>query len=347
MTISGTSTNNEVSLQQSNTRSTLSRRRKKTQELLKGYIDNLTIHGATKILTGSIPERIFWAILLFGILVYFFYSSRILYLNFLSKRVHSDIENVDVDELPLPSITLCDYKIFQCTAKVYNSSSRNCEKEKVAKWLLNFESRARCWDSDARKFSKTTCNFGQTSNHPGCITFNANQTIKQKASGKQYNAYFEIVPTLYTGVFLFLHKRNEAPIDFIDRHENVIRYGHTDIILQRRDVKRLPAPYQSNCSSQRISNSLEYPSYSKSLCKQACYARNMLDQCGAINDLWFSYLPPALKKMHQRHHVNKTEQEIRNCIYGFVHGFLPDCKCQQSCEETVFATRVNKIMEYP
>ena len=33
--------------------------RVKTKRLLRDYIENLTIHGATKVLTGSIPEQIF------------------------------------------------------------------------------------------------------------------------------------------------------------------------------------------------------------------------------------------------------------------------------------------------
>ena len=61
--------------------------RVKATRLLRGYIDNLTIHGATKILTGSIPESIFWTILSLGVLVYFLYSVNGLLMQFMSNEV--------------------------------------------------------------------------------------------------------------------------------------------------------------------------------------------------------------------------------------------------------------------
>ena len=90
----------------------ISRLREKTQRLLRGYIDNLTIHGATKILTGSIPERIFWIVILLSVLVYFCYSANRLLVQFLGNEIIVSNEIVNVDKVKLPSVTVCDRKKF-------------------------------------------------------------------------------------------------------------------------------------------------------------------------------------------------------------------------------------------
>ena len=86
----------------------ISRLRERTQRLLKGYIDNLTIHGATKILTGSIIERIFWAVISFGILGYFVYSANALLFQYLSNEIIVNNESVSVAGVKLPAVTVCD-----------------------------------------------------------------------------------------------------------------------------------------------------------------------------------------------------------------------------------------------
>ena len=66
--------------------------RMKMQHLLKGYIDNLTIHGVTKIFKGAFMERLFWLAIFVGVLVYFFYSSHTLLMKYSSNDYVTNTE---------------------------------------------------------------------------------------------------------------------------------------------------------------------------------------------------------------------------------------------------------------
>ena len=286
-------------------------------------------------ITGSIPEKVFWAMALVGVLVFFVYNAKSLYLEFHSRRIVVHDEDVYENALQLPSITLCDYKIFQCTAKSYKGTNKNCKN--ISQLANKFEDHALCWNHRMKEYTKSNCSFRGTTNHPGCVTFNPDQTIEQQGDGKHYNARFQVVSSLFTGVFLFLHKKHELPINFINRHEYVVTKGQTDVELYREDIKRLPVPYSSNCTNHK--------GPCKSLCMQSCYARHILNECGAVGNFWKNYIPPEM--VHAHHNSNKTDQEIRNCLQDFIHGFLPDCKCNTPCEETVFKATVKKVMAVP
>ena len=67
------------------------------------------------------------------------------YLGLLSRRIAIDIEDINVNQLHPPSITLCDDKIYQCVAKSYkNKTIRYCEN--IAKLVYDYESKAKCYD---------------------------------------------------------------------------------------------------------------------------------------------------------------------------------------------------------
>ena len=94
----------------SSTERRLHKLRDKCQHLLKGYIDNLTIHGATRIFTGSPAERVIWTVSLFGVFAYFFYSVHSLLSIFLSNEVIINNDILDLDEQGFMQ-PLTDYRL--------------------------------------------------------------------------------------------------------------------------------------------------------------------------------------------------------------------------------------------
>ena len=80
----------------SDTRLRLMRYREHTRSSLKNYIDNLTVHGVTKIFTGSVVERFFWAVVFLGVFAFFLI---ILYSLFTLFNSHTYITNTQLLEV--------------------------------------------------------------------------------------------------------------------------------------------------------------------------------------------------------------------------------------------------------
>ena len=200
---------------------------------MTGYIDNLTIHGATKILTGAIPERIFWGVILFGVLAYFFYSANALLGQFLNNDVIVNNERISVDEVKLPVATVCDAVLFTCSGMLYKNESlrsSTCAPRRLAASMNYFKKNYWCWDANQLKYTKS-CNHTVSSNHPGCLTFNPLQTITQDVSGRHQKARFLVKTLNNNSVFLFLHNVNEIPSWIKRHHYTVTTPGYYNVII--------------------------------------------------------------------------------------------------------------------
>ena len=323
----------------------ISRLRERTQRLLKGYIDNLTIHGATKILTGSIIERIFWAVISFGILGYFFYSANALLFQYLSNEIIVNNESVSVAGVKLPAVTVCDTGSFTCSGMLYKNKSLHastCDPRKLAASQNQFKKAYWCWEANQLKYTKK-CNHTVLQNHPGCLTFNPLQTITQDVSGRHQKARFVVRPTNNKSVFLFLHNTNEVP-SWVNRHQYTITStGFYNVIIQQRDIKRLQAPFKSKCSFNGNLKKYGFP-YSKSLCQDSCYSRDMIDKCGTVTDLWWQYLP-SYKREADTKFINKSIKENnKRCLWSFLSGSpnRKPCECISPCQETMYEAAIKK-----
>ena len=290
--------------------------RKKTRELINGYIDNLTIHGATKILTGTIPERIFWALVTTIVMGYFFYSARLLMIKFMDYESIMNNEVVKFEQLRYPSITVCDVISFMCSSLQYKNSSLLCNTERnrtLHKMIDEFEGSVECQKSGA--YTNKSCAQRYTLHHPGCITINPEQSITQSNPGRNRLVRYRVKPN-GQGLYLFFHNSDEVP-SFLHRfHHKIIANGVYDVTVTRTDFKRLPAPYRSNCSPPPLKSSI-FP-YSRSLCYQTCVARNMLYTFGTVGDNWWHYLPASMHK-NTTHLNNKniTNERMRMNIRDF------------------------------
>ena len=310
--------------------------RGKAKRLLRDYINNLTIHGATKVLTGSIPEQIFWAILSFGVLGYFFYSAYGLLMQFMSYEFIVSTEVFDVEEVKLPAITVCDGLIFFCAAWLYKNESvyDYCKGYDFHKMTNDFKENIQCYDTNAAKWTKN-CTY-TTSSHPGCVTFNSQKTITQKVQGRHRKAQFAVSPTNGMGVYVFLHNTNEVP-SWIDRIKYYVRStGWYNVMAKKRDIKRLRAPFKSNCSlKENLSKGLF--SYSKTLCHESCFARDMFRACGTLLDFYAKYLP-SFETTNDQSRNNTTIESDRKCLKDFISSTRDrqPCKCVNLCQETVY-----------
>ena len=325
--------------------------REKIQYLLKAYIDNLSIHGASKILKGSLLERLVWAVILIGALVYFFINANQLLRKVISNETMTNNEISQVDDIKIPSVTVCDTKSFECSSKY-----KRCEERDIRQMVDNFHKNISCWKIDG--YTQEQCNFKVSSYHLGCFTLNPTQSITQMSPGRNSKTRFLLKPTDGAGVFVFVHDVDQVP-SWMDRYQyKTYAAGYHDIVVSRRDIQRLPAPYHSNCSTPVVDTSGVFP-YSKSLCHQTCIARVMFSECNTVSEHWWQYLPSSLQpdtdSINNNNKSNSTHSTLKSigkddgnlefqaaqkCIDNILYNFNNHCVCPTPCKETIYGAKI-------
>ena len=323
--------------------------RKRLQRHLKDYINSLTVHGVSRVLTGTILERLFWALVLVGVFAYFFITAHTLLSQFTSYSFITNYEVVEVENINLPSITVCDHAIFTCSFTWYRNGSKlsDCNKLDLKKLAAIFMNSIFCYANGT--FQRQVCNYEVSPHYLGCIVINAKQSIKQESPGRRRVINFGFKP-IGNGLHLFLHHQNDV-ISWSDQLRNYVSSnGHYDVILKYREINRLPSPFHSNCITP-IANTehLTFP-YSKSLCQQQCLSKHMFYECGVVGNYWLIYLPTSIQhnttnnsnNNNNTHVGNNTEGLRRKCVYDVLAHYSPKCKCRNLCKETDYESKIEK-----
>ena len=292
------------------------------------------MHGVTKIFTGTIVERLFWFVVFVGVLVYFAITVHSLFTQFNSNEYFISSQPVQVDQMKLPSITICDMHAFLCSSYMYkNGTARPWCDEDYKDYVNNFTKNIFCHDSNT--WSDSHCNYELSSHLPGCITINPSQNVTQHTPGRNLDVRFKLQSH---SLYLFFHRSGEA-LSFKDRTKYKIKSpGGYNIILSRTDNLRLPAPFGSNCSTPHLPTSRKFP-YSHILCHQVCTATYMYDKCGAVGDYWWQYLA-AYKHKNYSHFNNSTIEATRKCVYDVLYNSTIPCRCTKPCKETKYDANI-------
>ena len=277
---------------------------------------------------------------------YFFYNANGLLVQYLSNGVIVNNEIVDVVEVKLPAVTVCDGDIFPCAGVMYKneSLSSSCEGKNFHELTNLFKKSAHCYDTNKMKFTNS-CNQTFSASHPGCVTFNPLQTIRQRVPGSHLKALFVVAPTNKKSVYVFLHNINEVP-SWVDHSSyKLTSTGKYNVISKQRNIKRLGAPFKSNCSSTDDLKQGGFP-YSKSLCHNSCYARDMFDACGTVTDFWKQYLASFKNKTDVQSKSSKEIERDKKCLGDFVFdtGARQPCKCINLCQETQYHVELKKFI---
>ena len=314
--------------------------RGRTKALLDSYIDNLTIHGATKVFKGSVPERILWAIVTLSVLGFLFFSAKTLLTNFLSNGVINDIKDVNVEKMQLPSVTVCDFEGYTCHIQEYENVTyrKYCKNLTRAVSLVNAQ--CQVYSSDWLNCSH---NFMRKSeDNLVCLTINQNQTIMQKEDGSERNFRVKL-KTFSKRVRLFFHQQDELPAPYLDRIKHIAELGKYNVILMQKNIAHLAEPYPSKCIEEVVKKGPF--SYTKTLCKMQCYAEDLKKKCGSLNAYWLQVLPSLMLNTNQTESKNKTAMETSECFKKFIGQPKPPCQCRIPCHETRYSARIERIRD--
>ena len=77
------------------------------QRIIMDYQESFTCHGLSRILRGSIWERVLWFLLLMGSLTFIGFLTHYLVAEYFEFKIRTEVRVLDAEEIALPSITLC------------------------------------------------------------------------------------------------------------------------------------------------------------------------------------------------------------------------------------------------
>ena len=164
----------------------------KIKELLKNYIESLTVHGVTKIFTGNIIERVFWFLVFISFFSYFLITLHSLFVQYNNHTYITNTQLFELEQIKLPIITVCNANSFLCGSLLYKNESTSkflwCDHNELKKKVTVFTNNIKCWKNN--KFEQNNCNYELSLHHPGCIIINPLQNITQDSPGRNRNLVY-------------------------------------------------------------------------------------------------------------------------------------------------------------
>lgn len=140
------------------------------------------------------------------------------------------------------------------------------------------------------------------------------------------------------GVIVMVHPRDVYPNPFAKGI--LLPTGSESFIsLTKLVFKRLKKPYKSNCTDGKGHFQIYPGKYSVINCQYSCHVRNMMEQCGYIEQAYKYHKPKefaeSLKRLKK---VPNNLTDVRQCMNTI---FSDNCDCPAACNEEKLMTTVS------
>ena len=324
------------------------------QEKKREYSQSFAIHGLSRIFHGTKHEKLFWLINLimcFGISAFLVNSQVKSYFN---KEVYNDEKHVNTEKTEFPTITICD-----------NSQQKKyayCDHFDTSKLFGMMQGQWRCKKKnkpvDENLYSIGTGNgvtfFGNPFNikcSENCIfndLFNW-VGLKNHTHCAQYNPNGDATTTTDRNSFhlkwrgsnskrnfnIYVHEAGDVPYvtDFGAFRMSYLQ--NVDLRIKTTKIKRLPAPYPSNCVTKDEEKDLNiFPGkYTLQSCSETIRCIRSFKECGDTYDYCRPYIPQDIKKVY--FNESTTFGTFMECLRKHV-GQNTVSECRPPCEETQY-----------
>ena len=327
------------------------------------YIGGLTVHGLTRVFTGTRVESFFWfGMLSLGSLLTFFVVFGLVK-KYTEHHVYVQISSQMVDEKPFPSVTICDenkvlenynaYCGMPCLLHDTKSSQHVCQE----KWmhLKTKESRKTLddhWTNGLFTVTRCTTWGGKRCNsfkyfksihryNGACITFNFNGNFSDIYGHFQIDFNYNHTealepPNRETSIVVLPHDPSILELDFTIKNQLEPMKTLT-MVYDNTITKRLPSPFPSNCTSEKLIDI--FPGgYSRRACIETQNYLQMYEKCGDVADYVRQYMP---QEIHRRFARNKTIADTCKCIHEFSKLEIFRVQCPFPCDETEISVLTN------
>lgn len=314
------------------------------------YEDSFTVHGLSKIFKGSTVERIVWLIALVGGLACVGFVVNQLVGKYTSKQTFIAIRKEIVHKNYFPSLTICLERYERdtyCSAPVGSDLERflNCNwKGKYPDTYINMFATFRYTTWRNRDFSVTCVGkegCGQKEFNPSVIrttNYSRATCVTWNYDGKYYNTgnkiQLKVKPLrrrkLPVNIEVIIHQHDDFP--FI-MDTGIIKLSSTldyQIRIQKNHIKRLPAPFSSNCSKD-LQKRIFPGKYSISSCLNTIKCMKALKLCNGTYDYCRDFID---EETYQKYRRNSSHDNAFLCLLNNPEKVIANVSdCQLPCEE--------------
>ena len=301
----------------------------------KEFVQSFTVHGLSRIFTGSRTESIFWStIVLFGIAI----SSFVIYglvCKYYRYEIYTEVSAKVTNENTFPSITFCDHNFMRdnyfaycgvplgqtheninssCLKKIKDSPDiKNIIKTKNGGWSNGLFHVRKCdtWGSKLCANDKYLKSL-RKHNH-SCFTWNWNGDLYDPYS----HAYieFEINKTAERKFSYMVASVHDPGVTELELTNRVFLEPSKTYQLQIKQtvLKRLPNPFPSNCTYS-MSQVIFPGKYTRRTCIESLNYIEMLKHCGDTLDYPKKFIPNDLVIKYER---NNSIAKTWGCMIMF------------------------------
>ncbi|XP_068686049.1 acid-sensing ion channel 1-like [Montipora foliosa] len=337
------------------------------KEKWNNYVENATLHGIQHVFARSaIFRRVLWGFFLLSGIGYFSYQCTCLVEKYFKYPVHTKISLKRESPIEFPAVTICNFNMFKKSLVDhygFGNVGRYAQRdpglqinESEIDWSqfenysmsslyssgghqMRYMIRQCVWIGEEctyRNFTPVLTSMGL------CHTFNSGQDgteiLKVNNAGAKFglnllldieqDEYFGLV-TKQAGLKVLIHHPQTPPM--VDELGFAVAPGtSTFVAVQKRIVRTLEFPYESNCTEEPITNMRGYTKYTSSACLLRCHARYIVQNCGCRD----VKLPPVDEAEECR--LKQTAQ----CVFPKTDKFYADvgmnCSCPTPCEARSF-----------
>ena len=313
-------------------------------KMKKSYLENLTVHGVSRIFCGSSwLERLLWFVSFNACFAYAIYNVKGYFDTYYEYEVTTEIRYQQVVNLNLPSIILCDQSTLMKRLKCFkglNSNGKNCTGTELRKAsTANFTTTFREGRHNGR--------VEPMKNHdvPGCAVFNAEGTAMHRGDGIAVTLN---VASLNGSLLMYINNKSTGweDVQIMGSEYKKVPKGQHALLLEHMNLKKLPSPYKNNCTNGEHFENFFTTYYTKPRCHETCLIVKMAQECGAISDHWAIHISKDLTQHYQKA-PKYNDSKKRECIEQQVDSMLEnvECDCNVPCDHTSFSEIAIKLQD--
>lgn len=317
------------------------------------YLQSVTLHGFTRIFTGSKIESLLWLIILITgccLIGFVFYD---LIRKYNRRDSYINIQHIATNKNYFPAITFCHkrtptYLYCNIIIKKYNRqyidmNAKPCHRSTTPKR----EDRVQGVGLDSsftNGYFKFTCGLGDYSCSGGfrsvsndCVTWNRDGNIYNEDGIFETVVSLPSVPTnSYFGKMEIIVHDDKAFGPVQQNAISVTSNNNYEITLEKIIVNRLGPPFPSNCTKEKLGDIFP-KEYSQTGCLSSKKCVEGFKKCGDTYDFCYWYIPDHVNKTYRS---NNTYMEVESCLRED-HQKTYFEYCPLPCEQKYFRTSVS------
>ena len=325
-----------------------SKRKIQITKKINDYVESFTVHGLTRVCRGNKLESVFWCLMLFGGILLSIIIISGLVSKYLNYGMYTEIRLEVTDRNYFPSITFCErylllYSYFAYCGVPHTMVNNNTSCDNIS-YFKETEFKSKNFWSNG-KFNVTKCvTWGQksclNSNYlksrfyfnNSCFTWNYNGDLHDIYSHVEIEFKFdkpELLKSMDPEIIAIPHNPEVTEIDVTNKVD-IEPYKKYEIKIDKTILRRLPAPFPSNCSYEKLGDI--FPGkYTRRGCIESYNYIEMYKKCGDTLDYVRNFIPDDIKRQYKK---NLSIMESIKCIRSFgdveTKGIT---RCQFPCED--------------